>query len=360
MKALILVGGFGTRLRPLTLSLPKPLVDFCNKPTVMHQIEALVDVGVTHVILGVGYRADIMETELKKHEERLGIKISLSYEEEPLGTAGPLALARDMLDTEGSDKFFVLNSDVICTYPFQSMLDFHNKHGCEGTICVTKVEEPSRYGVVVYSEDGKIERFVEKPQTFVSNKINAGLYLFNKDILKRIELKPTSIEKKIFPEMSKEGELFAMELQGYWMDVGQPKDFIVGANLFLENASQKNAGILSKHPCVLGNVLVHETAVIGKDCQIGPNVVVGPNVVIEDGVCIQDSTIMRSSKIGSHTWISNSIVGWKCQIGKWVRMEGVSVLGEDVTIKDELYVNGGRILPHKVIGSSVPTPTIIM
>eukprot|EP00116_Pleurobrachia_bachei_P010671 sb/3470933/ len=138
MKALILVGGFGTRLRPLTLSLPKPLVEFCNKPTVVHQIEALVEAGVTHVILGVGYRADVMETELKKHEERLGIRITLSYEDEPLGTAGPLALARNELLEYKDRPFFVLNADVVCSYPFKTMLDFHQKHGCEGTICVSQ------------------------------------------------------------------------------------------------------------------------------------------------------------------------------------------------------------------------------
>eukprot|EP00116_Pleurobrachia_bachei_P019295 sb/3479557/ len=227
---------------------------------------------------------------------------------------------------------------------------------------VTKVEEPisCRYGVVVYIEDGKIDRFVEKPTTFVSNRINAGLYLFNTTILERIELKPTSIEKKIFPQMSKEGELFAMELPGFWMDVGQPKDFIIGASLYLNHCAKNKPELLSNHESCLGNVLVDETAVIGKDCQIGPDVVIGPGCVIEDGVCIQRSTIMKGSRVGSHSWISNSIVGWRCRVGKWVRMEGVSVLGEDVAIKDELYVNGGRILPHKEIGASVPNPAIIM
>ncbi|KAL5267256.1 hypothetical protein ACHWQZ_G004330 [Mnemiopsis leidyi] len=360
MKALILVGGFGTRLRPLTLSLPKPLVEFCNKPTVVHQIEALVEAGVDHVILGVGYRADIMETELKKHEERLGIKISLSYEDEPLGTAGPLALAREMLLENPEKPFFVLNADVVCGYPFKNMLDFHSKHGCEGTICVTKVEEPSRYGVVVYADDGKIDRFVEKPSSFVSNKINAGLYLFNTTILERIELKPTSIEKKIFPEMCKEAELYAMELPGYWMDVGQPKDFVIGSSLYLDHVSRTKPEILCKNQSCLGNVLVDKSATIGRNCQIGPDVVIGPDCVIEDGVCLQKTTVMQGCRIGSHTWINNSIVGWRCKIGKWVRMEGVSVLGEDVTIRDELYINGGRILPHKEIGDSIPNPAIIM
>ncbi|KAF6018974.1 GMPPB [Bugula neritina] len=214
MKALILVGGYGTRLRPLTLSKPKPLVEFANKPMLLHQVEALAEVGVKHIILAVSYRAEMLEVEMKAQEQKLGVRISLSHEKEPLGTAGPLALAKEYL-LEDSEPFFVLNSDVICDFPFHDMLKFHKHHGKEGTIVVTKVEEPSKYGVVVYHpETGQISNFVEKPQEFVSNKINAGLYIFSTNILKRIPLKPTSIEKEVFPMMASDQELFAMELKG--------------------------------------------------------------------------------------------------------------------------------------------------
>merc|ERR1711997_1108928 len=223
MKALILVGGYGTRLRPLTLSRPKPLVEFANKPILLHQIEALVDCGVAHVVLAVSYQADQLEQEMQVEAARLGISISFSHEKEPLGTAGPLALAREVLGKDDA-PFFVLNSDVICDFPFKEMVEFHKSHGREGTIVVTKVEEPSKYGVVVYEPStGQIEKFVEKPQEFVSNKINAGLYIFSTAILDRIKLEPTSIEKEVFPFMADERQLFCLELNGFWMDVGQPK-----------------------------------------------------------------------------------------------------------------------------------------
>ncbi|XP_054752311.1 mannose-1-phosphate guanyltransferase beta-like [Lytechinus pictus] len=360
MKALILVGGYGTRLRPLTLSRPKPLVEFCNKPMLLHQVEALAEVGVKEVILAVSYRAEMLEKELKAQEERLGIKITMSHEKEPLGTAGPLALARDILK-EDNEPFFVLNSDISCEFPFRQLIDFHKGHGKEGTIVVTKVEEPSKYGVVIYnSTDGQIERFVEKPQVFVSNKINAGLYMFNAGVLDRIQLTPTSIEKEVFPYMATDGQLYAMELPGFWMDVGQPKDFLIGMCLYLTSVRQKNPERLYSGPGVVGNVLVDPSATIGQNCRIGPNVVIGPGVTVEDGACIKRSTILRDTTIKSHSWIHSSIVGWKCQIGQWVRMENVSVLGEDVMVKDELYINGGRILPHKSIGASVSDPQIIM
>jgi mannose-1-phosphate guanylyltransferase len=274
--------------------------------------------------------------------------------------AGPLALARDHLDDKTGDPFFVLNADVICRFPFEEFLAFHKAHGKEGTIMVTQVEEPSKYGVVVAGDDGKINRFVEKPQVFVGNKINAGLYVFNPSVLDRISPKPTSIEKEIFPKMAEEGELYRMVLPGFWMDVGQPADFLKGTGLYLADCAERNASVLSTHSSMVGPNLVDESAKIGKDCSIGPNVTIGPNAVIGDGVRLKNCVIMDGVRVGNNSWISDSIVGWKSSVGRWVRMQNVSVLGEDVHIADELYVNGGKVLPHKSLSASIEEPKIIM
>ncbi|CAL8336695.1 unnamed protein product [Merluccius merluccius] len=360
MKALILVGGYGTRLRPLTLSVPKPLVEFCNKPTLLHQVEALVQAGVNHVVLAVSYMSELLEKEMRIQEQRLGIRISLSHEKEPLGTAGPLALARDLL-SDDNEPFFVLNSDVICDFPFQEMLQFHRNHGNQGTIVVTRVEEPSKYGVVVFQADGgRIQRFVEKPQVFVSNKINAGMYIFTPSMLQRIELRPTSIEKEIFPVMAEEGQLYAMELQGFWMDIGQPKDFLTGMCMYLQSLRQHAPDRLCTGPGFLGNVLVDPSARIGENCSIGPNVTLGAGVVVEDGVRVKRCTVLKGARLRSHSWLDSCIVGWNSSVGQWVRMENVTVLGEDVIVNDELYLNGANVLPHKSITDSVAEPRIIM
>eukprot|EP00049_Salpingoeca_infusionum_P014562 m.275357 g.275357 ORF g.275357 m.275357 type:complete len:365 (+) comp15696_c0_seq1:327-1421(+) len=364
MKALILVGGYGTRLRPLTLSLPKPLVPFANIPMVMHQVQALKEAGVDHVVLAVNYRADIMEAELRKYEEKLGIQITMSLETEPLGTAGPLKLSESVL--RDGEPFFVLNSDVICNFPFKDLLAFHKAHGKEGTILVTKVEEPSKYGVVVSDKaTGRIERFVEKPQIFVGNRINAGMYIFNPEILDRIELRPTSIEKEIFPAMAEGEQLYAMDLPGFWMDVGQPPDYLKGLVLYLSCQLKLGSEDLADASAytdnqIVGAVLIHPTAKLGKGCKIGPNVVIGPNVEIGDGCRLQRCAIFDNAKVKDHACIESSIVGWRCTVGAWARLEGVSVLGEDVQVKDELYLNGARVLPNKSISASVPTPSIIM
>ncbi|XP_054243319.1 mannose-1-phosphate guanyltransferase beta isoform X1 [Indicator indicator] len=378
MRALILVGGFGTRLRPLTLSRPKPLVEFCNKALLLHQLEALRQAGVSHVVLAVSYMSEALEAAMREQEQRLGIHIALSHEKEPLGTAGPLALARDLL-AEGGEPFFVLNSDVICEFPFAALARFHRQHGGEGSLVVTRVEEPAKYGVVVSEADtGRICRFVEKPRFFVSNKINAGLYIFSPGILQRIQLRPTSIEKEIFPAMAQEGQLYAMELQSFWMDIGQPKDFLTGMCMYLQWLRAQHPEKLHSGPGVVGNVLVDPSAKIGANCVIGPNVTIGAGVVVEDGVRIKRCTVLEGARIRSHSWLESCIVGWSCSVGQWVRtwalkwgrhdgacmgqvrMENVTVLGEDVIVNDELYLNGANVLPHKSITESVPEPRIIM
>ena len=223
---------------------------------------------------------------------------------------------------------------------------------------VTKVEEPSKYGVVVHkpSHPSRIDRFVEKPVEFVGNRINAGIYILNPSVLNRIELRPTSIEQETFPAICKDGQLHSFDLEGFWMDVGQPKDFLSGTCLYLSSLTKKNSKLLQpvNTPWVhQGNVICHPTAKIGKNCRIGPNVTIGPNCVIGDGVRLQRCVLLENSRVKDHAWIKSTIVGWNSSIGKWARLENVCVLGDDVTIGDEIYVNGGSILPHKSIKQNI-------
>ncbi|EUB62498.1 Mannose-1-phosphate guanyltransferase beta-A [Echinococcus granulosus] len=345
MRALILIGGFGTRLRPLTLSVLKPLVEFCNRPMLMHQIEALV--GIKTVILAINEEAACLENEIRRMckmvIKKSGVNVIFSYESEPLGTGGPLANAAHLL-YESDEPFYVLNSDIICQYPFSKLMEFHKSHGKEGTMAVTKVKEPSRFGAVVFNDQsGAVQRFVEKPLDFIANK-----------------LRPTSLELEIFPPMVEDGELYCIEIDGIWMDIGRPKDFLLGMQMYLDHL--RNKGRLERHdpPDFIGNVLIHPSVQIGTHCVIGPNVTLGPNVCIGDGVRIQDSAILSGAKVRSHSRLEGSIVGWNSDVGQWARLESGTVLGENVHVSDEVLLNGALVLPHNLVSASVHEPQVIL
>jgi mannose-1-phosphate guanylyltransferase len=364
MKCIILVGGFGTRLRPLTFTVPKPLVPFCNKPIVEHQIAAAVKAGVKHVILAVGWKADDMQEAIEEFKTRYHIEITCSVETFPLGTAGPIRLAENILRTGPADEpFFVFNSDVICNFPLIQMLEFHRTHGGEGTICVTKVEDPSKYGVVVSNEQGRIERFVEKPSVFISDNINAGLYILNKSVIDRIDSGVfRMIETDVFPKIASDGSLYCFNLQGYWADIGQPKDFLRGMKLHLGSTGSrpdeplrsprsKLHKVVGEYELRGGTVLVGSDSHIGSGSVIGPNVVIGNNCVIGKGVRISNSTLLDGTRVSDYAHVNESILGWNNKVGRWAKLE--TVTGEDVVFADEVLITGAIVLPHKLVKERV-------
>lgn len=214
--------------------------------------------------------------------------------------------------------------------------------------------------MILDDETGQVERFVEKPKIFVGNKINAGIYLLNPSVLDRISLRPTSIEKEVFPKIAEEKKLFAMVLPGFWMDIGQPKDYISGLRLYLDSLRRKFSEKLANGPHIVGNVIIDDTAQVGDGCLIGPDVAIGPGCVIEAGVRLSRCTIMRGVRIKKHACVSGSIIGWHSTVGQWARVENMTILGEDVHVSDEVYSNGGVVLPHKEIKSNILKPEIVM
>lgn len=359
VKALLLVGGFGTRLRPLTFTKAKPLIELVNKPILVHQIEALKTVGVEEVVLAINYSAEKMFSYLKEFEEKYNIKITCSKEDTPLGTAGPIGLAKNILGE--ADLIFVFNADIICEYPLKELREFHEKHGKEGTIVTTPVKDPSRFGVIVTNEEGKILDFIEKPQEYVGNNINAGLYLFSKKFLDRVEAKPTSIEREIFPKMAKDGELYSYKLKSFWADVGKPQDYLRGTELYIKSLVDKKSELITPPSTnILSGVVIDKTAKIGEGCVIGPNVVIGAGCEIQKGVRIKNSVIFQNCVLKDYSFIDGSIIGWNCVIGKWCRIQNLSILGKEVKVKDEILVNKNIILPNIDIKNPPKEGEIIM
>lgn len=376
LRALILVGGYGTRLRPLTLSMPKPCVPFANVPMLLHQLRALAAVGVTDVVLAIAYEPSKMAAYVESWEKEVGINLHLSREVTPLGTGGPIALARDLLvppsdPAAATRPFFVLNSDVVCDYPFTQMLEFLTARPQYNTIiCVTQVADPSKFGVVV-TEKERVVRFVEKPTEYVGNRINAGMYCMTPAAIAKIEARPTSIERDVFPALVEDAKVAAYDLAGFWADVGQPHDFVSALTPFFRHLRAADAAGRPVHerlaptPAdgafrVEGNVLIHPTAKIGKGAVLGPDVAIGEGCEVGEGARLVRACVLARTVIGAHSVVIDSVVGWACRIGQWCRLDGLCVLGEDVSVADELWLHGASVLPNKVLNASVPKKETIM
>ena len=192
---------------------------------------------------------------------------------------------------------------------------------------------------------------MEKPQVFISNKINAGLYLFNISMIERIENRPTSIEREIFPVMAEQEQIYQMILPGYWMDIGQPKDYLSGQRLHLDSMDKS---LLASGDNIKGSVLIDSTAEVDPSSVIGPHVSIGPGCKVGPGCRIKDSTLLAGSVVKGNSLMDYSILGWKSSVGQWCRVVNLTVIAEDVQVKDETFLNGTKILPHKGVNGSHP------
>ena len=226
MKAVVLVGGFGTRLRPLTLSTPKPMLPVGHVPMVENLVRMLAKADITEVVLGLGFRPEPFIRAFPDGE-CAGIALHYAVEPEPLDTAGAIKFAAESAGID--DTFVVANGDVLTDLNVTSLIDFHRRTHARATLHLTPVDDPSAYGVVVVDGDGKVQRFVEKPApgTEPSRMINAGTYVFEPDVLDVIPSgRKVSVERETFPILVERGSLFAMATDDYWIDTGRPETYL--------------------------------------------------------------------------------------------------------------------------------------
>lgn len=339
IKAVILVGGYGTRLRPFTFTTPKPLIPFANEPILKHQIRALSNSGVKEIILAMNYKTNKIKKAVETFEKEFNIKIIFSIEDEVLNTGGPIGLVKERLK---NCLFFVLNADVICNFPLKEMINFHKKHEKMCTILTTKTETPERFGVLKIT-DNLVTGFFEKPKVFKGNDINAGIYIFSSNSLDLFEAKNISIETEVFPKISEKFELMSFPLIGYWKDIGQPKDFLLAQKLFLEEKMKFNKNLMVKN-----NNLDSEK-----------NVVVGENVEIGVNFHAKDSTIMQNTKIGNNVVIENSIIGPYCILEDNTVIKDLCLLGDGVKVKECSKLTRVIACPFKTINSSEENKIIL-
>ncbi|KAI4292104.1 mannose-1-phosphate guanylyltransferase [Pancytospora philotis] len=334
-KAIILVGGWGTRLRPLTYTIPKPLVPFCNRPMLKYQIEKLVAAGVRTIVLAINYYSELIISECAEYEQEFGIRIIYSKEDSPLGTAGPLALARAHL---AGSSFFVLNSDICCDADLAEMRARYAASACLAMVMTHPVEDPTKYGLVKI-KDALVTAFIEKPKVREEHPrpwiINAGVYIFSEAVLDLIEPRAMSLETEVFPVLAANGQLSHFLHSGYWMDIGQIKDYLEGQRIHL--TQQAGAQHRGDDAAVYASPGMYpaENVVIGRNVRIGKNVSLR-NCAVFDGVVIGDDSM-----------IANSVIGWDCVIGSGCCINDAAALGQGVSIANGLSINALKINPKE-------------
>jgi NDP-sugar pyrophosphorylase family protein len=335
-KGIILSGGWGTRLRPLTCTIPKSLIPIVNKPVIERQILLLKSAGVKEIVLAVSVMSDVVKNYFGDGK-RLGVNIYYTNEKYPMGTAGAIRLAEHYLQ---DDNFFMLNGDIIINFDFSEMLRYHKRCKGVGTIASKTLADPSRYGVlIVNNETNQLCKFLEKEEykplegKIVPMPINAGVYILEPDIFSYIKPnKKVSIERNVFPRVAEKEKLFYYPISGIWKDIGKPLD-LLQANILLmgeilQNLKGKVKNLIDDSvkidpstrihsPCTIG-----ENVVINKNCLIGPNVIIGDNVFIDEKTEIKNSLIYNESYFSKNVKIANAIISDNCLIEKNVELIG--------------------------------------
>ena len=317
MRAVVLVGGFGTRLRPLTLTTPKPMLPVGHVPIIERLVDNLAKGGVTDVTLALGFKPEPFVDAFPTGECN-GVVLHYAVEPEPLDTAGAIRFAADFSGID--DTFVVANGDVLTDLDIASLVDFHRRHSAEATIHLIGVDDPSSFGVVATDEDGKVERFVEKPApgTAPSNQINGGTYVLEPSVLQRIPAgRRVSIERVTFPEVVASGRLFAMATDDYWLDAGNPTLYLqanldlIDGTRHLHNCVGVHSGAHVDPTAVVNHSLVAEGVHVGAGASIVDSVLL-PGAVVDDSAMVANSVVM--GKVGQRASVTRSVLGLHGQV----------------------------------------------
>jgi mannose-1-phosphate guanylyltransferase len=356
VQAVILVGGEGTRLRPLTSTVPKPVVPLVDRPFIAYMLEWLRRHGVDDVIMSCGFLATSVRNVLGDGSQ-LGLRLRFVEEPEPRGTAGALKYAEDLLD----DRFLMLNGDVLTDLDLSAQLAQHEATGATATLALVPVEDPSAYGLVRVDPDHAVREFVEKPSADAidTNLISAGAYVLERSVLELIPPdRNVSIEREVWPRLVGAG-LFAFAARAYWLDIGTPDRYLQGTFDILEGnvvtsvRERLGDGYLAVGERVDARGRIVPPAVVEQGCTIaagahvGSLVVLGAGVEVGEGTTIERSVVLQGASIGSGCTLRDCIVAAGVRIGDGTVVSGGAVLGEGVTIgARNVLSNGVRVAPQ--------------
>jgi len=348
MKAILLAGGKGTRLRPLTIHTPKPIVPIFNRPFLHYQIDLLKQVPeIDEVILSLNYQPRRIE-EIFGDGSELGIKIRYVVEPAPLGTAGAIKYAGDQL----TESVVVFNGDVLTQIDLAAVLRLHRERKARATIVLTPVDNPTAYGLVETDADGNIRRFLEKPkpEEVTTHNINAGIYILEPDTFDRIPSDVSwSIERSYFPSLVERGETFVAYIyQGYWIDIGTPEKYLQvhrdimdgrfaavpfkdldGQRRYVSDDARVEDGATVEGPC-----FIDEGVLVKAGARIGPYSVVGRQCQIEEEARVDGAIIWQNGRIGREALVEHAILGRNCHVGRSAAVGPGTVLGDKSSLTD--------------------------
>jgi mannose-1-phosphate guanylyltransferase len=327
MFAVVLVGGFGTRLRPLTNDIPKPMLPVLHRPMIVWLVEQLAEAGVADVVLALGFKPEPFQAAFPDGGYG-GVRVHYAVEPEPLDTAGAIAFAARAIGVD--DTFVVANGDIITDLPIAELVAAHREFGAEATIHLTAVADPSAFGVVEIEPSGLVRRFLEKPSPgeTLSNLINAGTYVLEPSVLDDIEPRArVSVERTVFPRLVDRGSLYGYPTDHYWLDAGKPDEFL-----------RANLDVLRG---VRGNPVngVHRAAIVDPGSIIVESVV-GPNAQIAAGARVIESVLLADARVDEGALVERSIIAGTVAAGATV---ADSVIGRGYTVRFGTHVAGVRL-----------------
>jgi mannose-1-phosphate guanylyltransferase len=356
VQALILAGGEGTRLRPLTSTVPKPVVPLVDRPFIAFMLEWLRGHGVDDVVISCGFMAAGVHNVLGDGSA-YGLRLRYVEEPEPLGTGGAVKFAESLLD----ERFLMLNGDVLTDIDLTAQIEQHERTGARATLALVPVEDPSAYGLVRRNRDLSVSEFLEKPSSdqIDTNLINAGAYVLHRDVLAGVpEGQHVSIERELFPTLVADG-LYGYEASGYWLDIGTPERYLQATYDILDGAVKTTVtdAYDAAHLAVadgaevtgrvVGPALVGPRARVAAGALVSGRSVLGPGVEVGEGAHVDGSVVLDGAVIGPHAQLTHCIVGPGARVGAHCRLGEGAVLGECVTLGAENQLAAGaRLSPN--------------
>lgn len=354
MKAVIMAGGKGTRLQPLTSNQPKPMIPIVNTPCMEHIVRLLKRYGFEDILVTLEFMPEVIREYFGDGSE-WGVKMSYSVEEEPLGTAGSVKYVEDRL----TERFVVVSGDALTDVDLEKAVALHEERGAEVTLVLKKVDDPSEFGIVVVEDDGRVSDFLEKPDEdeVFSYTANTGIYIVEPDALRDVpEGKEYDWSKEQFPKMLEEGRpIYGYVMDGYWEDIGNIEQYMGAQRDVLDGKVRgvrppgkevrkgvyvgDGADVNEEHlegPVVLGNGVS-----VASGTRVGPYSVLAPNVSVGAGASIKESTVAEGTSIGEGAGLDGALVGRSCTVGDYARLLEGSALGDEVEVGQGATVASG-------------------